>query len=356
MIDLRSDTVTKPTPAMLAAMMAAEVGDDVWGEDPTVTALERAAAARFGKEAGLFCPSGTMTNQIAIRVHTRPGDEVVCSVQAHIYNYEGGGIAANSGASVRLLGQEDRGRFTPQAVAAAINPDDPHAPRTRLVAVEDTVNRGGGAIWDRAALAEIGEVCRQHSLRYHLDGARVFNRLVATGDDPIAYARPFDSISICLSKGLGAPVGSVLLGDAGFIHRARRVRKLFGGGMRQAGYLAAAGLYALEHHVARLAEDHAHARRLAEALEASPLARSVTAPDTNIVLFCPAEPGTAAQAVSRLAELGIRCGTMGPDLVRFVTHLDVSADQVDAACERLYETNSMSESGPACRAESQRGL
>ncbi|MCB9650288.1 MAG: aminotransferase class I/II-fold pyridoxal phosphate-dependent enzyme [Deltaproteobacteria bacterium] len=335
MIDFRSDTVTKPSPAMLAAMMAAEVGDDVWGEDPTVMALEAAAAARFGKEAGLFCPSGTMTNQIAIRVHTRPGDEVICSVEAHIYNYEGGGIAANSGASVRLLGADDRGRFTAAAVEAAINPDDPHAPHSQLVAVEDTVNRGGGAIWSKAALAEIGEVCRQRGLRYHLDGARVFNRLVATGDDPAEYARPFDSISVCLSKGLGAPVGSVLLGDKAFIHQARRVRKVFGGGMRQAGYLAAAGLYALEHNVARLAEDHAHAARLAGALSGSPLARAVIQPETNIVLFRPAVPGQGAATVGYLKTLGILCGTMSPDLVRFVTHLDVSSAQVDEACALL---------------------
>jgi threonine aldolase len=335
MIDLRSDTVTRPTPAMLAAMTSAEVGDDVWGEDPTVKALEAAAAARFGKEAGLFCPSGTMTNQIAIRVHTRPGDEVICSVEAHIYNYEGGGIAANAGASVRLLGAEDRGRFTAAQVSAAINPDDPHAPRTRLVAVEDTVNRGGGAIWSKDDLQAIGEVCRQHGLRYHLDGARVFNRLVATGDDAKAYAAPFDSISVCLSKGLGAPVGSVLLGEAGFIHQARRVRKVFGGGMRQAGYLAAAGLYALEHHVARLAEDHAHAARLADALANSPLARAVIRPDTNIVLFRPAVPGQGAATVAHLRTLGILAGTMGPDLVRFVTHLDVGSAQVEEACRLL---------------------
>lgn len=335
MIDLRSDTVTRPTPAMLAAMTSAEVGDDVWGEDPTVKALEAAAAARFGKEAGLFCPSGTMTNQIAIRVHTRPGDEVICSVEAHIYNYEGGGIAANAGASVRLLGAEDRGRFTAAQVSAAINPDDPHAPRTRLVAVEDTVNRGGGAIWSKDDLQAIGEVCRQHGLRYHLDGARVFNRLVATGDDAKAYAAPFDSISVCLSKGLGAPVGSVLLGEAAFIHQARRVRKVFGGGMRQAGYLAAAGLYALEHHVARLAEDHAHAARLADALASSPLARAVIRPDTNIVLFRPAVPGQGAATVAHLRTLGILAGTMGPDLVRFVTHLDVGSAQVEEACRLL---------------------
>lgn len=335
MIDLRSDTVTRPTPGMLDAMTRAEVGDDVWNEDPTVHALEAAVAARFGKAAAVFCPSGTMTNQIAIQVHCRPGDEVICSVESHIYNYEGGGIAANSGASVRLLGGEDRGRFTAAEVEAAIQGDDPHLPRTTLVAVEDTVNRGGGAIWGRAALTEIGALCQRSGLRYHLDGARVMNRIVAAGDDLAEYAAPFDSISLCLSKGLGAPVGSVLIGSAEFVRVARRVRKRMGGGMRQAGYLAAAGLYALEHHVDRLAEDHAHARRLAEALDGSPWAREVIAPETNIVLFRPVTPDAGAATVAALAEVGIQCGTMGADLVRFVTHLDVSAAQVEDACARL---------------------
>lgn len=332
-IDLRSDTVTKPGPEMLKAMMSAEVGDDVWNEDPTVTALERAAAQRFGKEAGLLCPSGTMTNQIAIRVHTRPGDEVICAAESHIYNYEGGGIAANSGASVRLLGQNDRGRFTAEDVLGAVQPDDPHAPRSRLVVVEDTVNRGGGAIWSKAELGRIGEVCAQHNLRYHLDGARVFNRLVATEDDPADYGRPFDSISVCLSKGLGAPVGSVLLGSNKFIHQARRMRKLMGGGMRQAGYLAAAGLYALEHNVARLAKDHAKAAALASALADAPWCSSVVAPDTNIVI-CHTRPGlSAAAAVKHLHGHGVLASAMGPNLVRFVTHLDISKAQLEIACD-----------------------
>ncbi len=332
-IDLRSDTVTRPSPGMLKAMMSAEVGDDVWNEDPTVRRLECSAAERFGKQAGLFCPSGTMTNQIAIRVHTRPADEVICSVESHIYNYEGGGIAANSGASVRLLGQTDRGRFNAEHVLGAIQPDDPHAAHSRLVCVEDTVNRGGGAIWDRKVLRQIGEVCGQHNLAYHLDGARVFNRLVACEDDPQDYARPFDSISICLSKGLGAPVGSLLLGSSEFIHQARRMRKLMGGGMRQAGYLAAAGLYALEHHVDRLAEDHASAAALAGALEDAPWCSNVVAPDTNIVI-CHTRPGLSATgAVKHLAEHGVLASAMGPDLVRFVTHLDVSSAQLEVACD-----------------------
>jgi len=334
-VDLRSDTVTRPTPGMLEAMMGAEVGDDVWGEDPTVQALEAAAAARFGKAAAVFCPSGTMTNQIAIIVHTRPGDEVVCSQESHIYNYEGGGIAANASASVQLLGGADRGRFTAEEVARAIRPDDPHAPRTRLVAVEDTVNRGGGATWDAAELSRIGELCKARGLAFHLDGARLFNRLVARGDDPVRYAAPFDTISICLSKGLGAPVGSVLLGDAEVVYQARRARKRLGGGMRQAGFLAAAGLYALEHHVARLEEDHRHAAELAEAANRASWCEQVLPPETNIVI-CRTQPGTDADTVVRALEArGVLAAAMGHDLVRFVTHLDVSSAQIDAAAERI---------------------
>lgn len=332
-IDFRSDTLTRPCPKMLDAMMAAEVGDDVWGEDPTVTKLEGTAAERFGKQAGLFCPSGTMTNQIAIRVHTRPGDEVICSAESHIYNYEGGGIAANSGASVRLLGSEDQGRFTAEEVEAAIQPDDPHAAHSQLVVVEDTVNRGGGAIWNRDALSQIGKLCAQRNLRYHLDGARVFNRLVATEDVAAEYGQPFDSISICLSKGLGAPVGSLLLGTTKFIHQARRMRKMMGGGMRQAGYLAAAGLYALEHNVIRLAEDHARAAALAGALNQAPWCSRVIDPDTNIVI-CYTRPGlSAASAVKHLKNRGVLASAMGPNLVRFVTHLDITTAQIEVACE-----------------------
>lgn len=334
-VDLRSDTLTRPTPAMLEAMMSAEVGDDVWGDDPTVAALEARSAQLFGKAAAVFCPSGTMTNQIAIRVACVPGDEVICSVDAHIYNYEGGGIAANAGASARFPRAEDRGRFTAAAAAALVHGDDVHLARTRMIAVEDTVNRGGGAIWDAAELDALGELCAQRGLHFHLDGARVMNRLVATGEDPAAYGKRFDSISLCLSKGLGAPVGSVLVGDADFIHRARRVRKLMGGGMRQAGYLAAAGLFALEHHVDRLADDHARAKRLAEALEGSAFAREVVPPETNIVLFRPRTPGTAAQVAASLAERGVRCGDMGADLVRFVLHLDVDAAAVELAADVL---------------------
>lgn len=336
-IDLRSDTVTRPTPGMLDAMMRAEVGDDVWNEDPTVSALEAAAAARFGKAAAVFCPSGTMTNQIAIVVHTRPGDEVICSAESHIYNYEGGGIAATAGASARLLGQANRGRFTASEVERSILPDDPHCPRSRLVAVEDTVNRGGGAIWSRDALLEISALCRARGLRYHLDGARVFNRLVAAGDDPVEYGAAFDSISICLSKGLGAPVGSVLIGDEAFVAQARRVRKRLGGGMRQAGFLAAAGLYALEHHVERLTEDHAGAARLAEAAGEAEWAQEVLPQETNIVI-CRTRAGLAGQRVVEALEAdGVRAATMAADLVRFVTHLDVDEQGLERAARVVRE-------------------
>ena len=333
-VDLRSDTLTRPTPAMLEAMATAEVGDDVWGEDPSVDALERRGAELFGKDAAVFCPSGTMTNQIAIRAACRPGDEVICSVDAHVYNYEGGGIAANAGASVRFPAHEDRGRFTRAAAEALIQPDDPHAPVTRMIAVEDTMNRGGGAIWDRAELSALGALARERGLHFHLDGARLMNRIVASEDDPRDYARPFDSISLCLSKGLGAPVGSILVGGADFIRRARRLRKMMGGGMRQAGYLAAAGLFALEHHVARLAEDHRHAARLAQALGPR-WARSVLPPDTNIVLFAPPEPGTAAAVADALTARGIRCAPMGADKVRFVTHLDAPPEAIERAVALL---------------------
>lgn len=330
-IDLRSDTLTKPTAAMLEAMASADVGDDVWGEDPTVSALEAKTAALFGLEAGLFCPSGTMSNQIAIRVHVTAGDEVICSTEAHVYQYEGGAIAATSGASVRLLAG-DRGRFTAEDVRAAVQPDDPHYPRSRLVTVEDTSNRGGGACWDLAELDRIRAVCTRHGLALHLDGARVMNRLVAKGDDPVTYARRFDSISVCLSKGLGAPVGSVLLGSRAFIHAARRVRKRLGGGMRQAGYLAACGLYALDHHVARLADDHRRARALEASLAKTQGVVRVLPVETNIVI---AEVASVDALLAHLASHGVVAAPMGPGRVRFVTHLGVDDAMIDRVCTAL---------------------
>lgn len=327
LIDYRSDTVTRPTPGMKAAMNAAPVGDDVFGEDPSINALEAKSAALFGKEAGLFCPSGTMTNQIAIRVHTRPGDEVICDWTAHIYQYEGGGIAANSGASVRLL-QGDRGLVNAQMVREAINPDDVHKPRTALVSLENTSNRGGGSCYDLSDIASIREVCVENNLPLHLDGARLFNALIAKGQSPMEMGGLFDTISVCLSKGLGAPVGSVLLGPKEFIHKARRVRKLFGGGMRQAGSLAAAASYALEHHVERLAEDHQHASMLGETLEQLPWVARVLPVETNILIFEVTAPQTAAGVVAALKEKGVLAYAIAPMQVRLVTHLDISEAMV----------------------------
>ena len=262
MIDFRSDTVTKPTPAMLDAMFNAEVGDDVFSEDPTINELQRFTADLFGKEDALFCASGTQTNQIAINVHVQPGGEIICHEESHIYKYEGGGIAKNSGASVRLL-QGDRGRLKLDAIKKWINnPDDVHFPLTQLVSLEDTANRGGGAIYDFEEIKKIKRFCIENNFPLHLDGARLMNALVETNIDPKIYAAEFDSISLCLSKGLGAPVGSVLVGSKEFIKKSRRVRKVFGGGMRQAGIIAAGGLYALKNNVNRLREDHAHARQL----------------------------------------------------------------------------------------------
>lgn len=326
-IDFRSDTVTRPTPGMKAVMDAAPVGDDVFGEDPSINALEAKSAALFGKEAGLFCPSGTMTNQIAIRVHTRPGDEVICDWSAHIYQYEGGGIAANSGASVRLL-QGDRGLVTAQMVREAINPDDVHKPRTALVSLENTSNRGGGSCYNLEDIAAIRQVCGENGLPLHLDGARLFNALIAKGQSPMEMGGLFDTISVCLSKGLGAPVGSVLLGPKDFIHKARRVRKLFGGGMRQAGSLAAAASYALEHHVERLSEDHQHARMLGETLQQLPWVARVLPVETNILIFEVTAPQTAAGIVASLKENGVLAYAIAPMQVRLVTHLDISEGMV----------------------------
>jgi threonine aldolase len=328
MIDLRSDTITKPTPEMLAFMFSAEVGDDVYGEDPTVNALEETCAATFGMEAGLFCPSGTMTNQIAIKVLTEPLSEVICDQTAHIYNYEGGGIAFHSGASVSLIAGE-RGKMTPEQVEAHIRPDNIHFPITRLVSLENTANKGGGTYYTLAEIAAIAAVCREHRLALHLDGARVFNALVASGDDPAAYGQYFDTISVCLSKGLGAPVGSVLLGSTDHIRKARRVRKVLGGGMRQAGYLAAGGLYALRHHVARLAEDHLKARRLYEVLREAPYVTDILAAETNIVIFRLQDYLPSDSFLSQLKEKGVLASAFGPQMIRFVTHLDVPTDQMD---------------------------
>lgn len=322
MIDLRSDTVTKPSAGMLSAMMQAEVGDDVFNEDPTVIKLETYTASLFGKEAALFCPSGTMTNQIAINVHTRPGDELICDINAHIYNYEGGGISANSGVQARLI-QGNEGRLNAAMIEPVINGDYDWLTRTTLVCLENTVNRAGGSYYTAGQIKEIHDLCKDKKLKLHLDGARIFNALVETGDSTKQIGSLFDSISICLSKGLGAPVGSLLLGDKDFIKKARRVRKLFGGGMRQAGFLAAAGLYALQNNVNRLKEDHQRAKKIESVLVSLPFIESVLPVYTNIVIFnLKKEMISGEDFEKRLAAEGIRISAFGKQTVRMVTHLD----------------------------------
>ncbi|MCC9168597.1 threonine aldolase family protein [Pontibacter harenae] len=337
--DLRSDTVTKPTPAMLEAMFAAKVGDDVYGEDPTINELEAKAAAMFGKEAGIFCPSGTMTNQIAIKALTEPLTEVICDRTAHIYQYEGGGISFNSLASVALV-DGVRGKMTPEQVESYIRPlNNIHFPETRLVALENTCNKGGGSYYNLAEIAAISEVCKRHNLPLHLDGARVFNALAASGDSALDYGKYFDSISICLSKGLGAPVGSLLLGSKELIQKALRIRKVLGGGWRQAGYLAAACIYALDNHVERLQEDHVKAKVLSDVLENSNYVDSVLPVETNIVIFKLNQRYTDAAFVKALANEGIIAASFGPQMVRFVTHIDVTDEMLEHTVEVLKSLN-----------------
>ncbi|MFO7755207.1 MAG: GntG family PLP-dependent aldolase [Bacteroidales bacterium] len=335
MIDLRSDTVTRPDTRMLEAMMKANVGDDVLGDDPAVKTLEKITAAMFGTEASLFFPSGTMANQVAIKVHTSPGDEVICDESSHIYNFEGGGIALHSGCSVKLL-RGDRGRFRAEDVADQINDrDDVHQALTRLVAVENTSNKGGGSCYDFRELEKIAEVCTQENLIFHLDGARLFNAVIRSGDSPLQYGRLFDSISVCLSKGLGAPVGSVLVGDSDFIARARRFRKAFGGGMRQAGYLAAAGIYALENNIERLAEDHRRAAELEETLLSLPYVDNVLPVDTNIIIFSLAKKIDTGIFLDELKKEGIAMIPFGKQHIRAVTHLDFSDKDMETVISVL---------------------
>lgn len=326
-IDLRSDTVTKPTPAMLEAMFAAKVGDDVLDEDPSLNELEKKAAKIFGMEAGLFCPSGTMTNQLAIKVQTSPGDEVICDKTAHVYNFEGGGIAFNSGCSVRLM-DGIRGQFTAEQVLQNINPDNVHYPETRLVVVENTSNKGGGSIWSIDEIRKIKDVCVENKLNFHLDGARIFNALVETNEEPSDYGKIFDTISICLSKGLGAPVGSVLLGKADVIKKARRFRRVLGGGMRQGGYLGAAGIYALDHHIERLKDDHHRAKELAGILTGLSIVEEVLPVETNIIMFT-LNPKLSDKAfLDKIAGKGLLAVPFGKQTIRMVTHLDFTDDQL----------------------------
>lgn len=327
-IDLRSDTLTKPTPGMLDAMMSAKVGDDVFGEDPSVAELEEKGAQMLGFEAGLFCPSGTMTNQIAIRTLTQPQDEVICDKRSHIYLYEGGGIASNSMVSVELV-EGDRGRIKPEQVVKNIKPDDIHFPKTKLVALENTVNKGGGCFYSLEQIRSIKLVCKEHGLMMHLDGARLFNALVETGENSGEYGNYFDTVSICLSKGLGAPVGSLLLSSKENIKRARRIRKVFGGAMRQAGYLAAAGIYALDHNIKRLKEDHKKARHLAEIIKCSNKVVHVDPVDTNIIIFSLKQDVEVNSFLLELKKHGILALGFGGNSIRMVTHLDIKDEMIE---------------------------
>lgn len=332
-VDLRSDTLTKPSAAMLEAMVKAELGDDVFAEDPTVKKLEEKVAALFGFEAALFCPSGTMTNQIAIKAHTQPLDEIICDKISHIYNYETGGWAFHSGVSVRLT-DGNRGRMTVAQIEELILPDFDWYPNTRMVAIENTVNKGGGSVYTIEEMKAIYDFCRSRKLIIHLDGARIFNALEFLGKTPAHLAGIFDSVSVCISKGLGAPAGSVLAGSKEMIKKARKIRKVMGGGMRQSGLLAAACIYALDNNVSRLGDDHRKARMLAQTLESCRWVKQVLPAETNIVIF---EVEDAAKTATQLAEKGIRTSPFSPTLVRMVTHLDITDEMLEFTLQKLKE-------------------
>lgn len=335
-IELRSDTFTMPTPRMMEAMMQAKVGDDVFGEDPSINELERLTADMFGMEAAIFCPSGTMTNQIGINLHTRPGDEVICDNMSHVYIYEGGGIAFNSGSQVKALAG-NRSRLTADMIEEAINPDDIHKARTSLVSLENTTNRGGGACYDFEEIRKIKSVCLKNGLALHLDGARLWNAIVAKKETASDYGQVFDTISVCLSKGLGAPVGSLLLGSNQHIKEARRVRKKLGGGMRQAGFMAAAGIYALQHHIQRLAEDHHHTCLVADALKQKSWVPDMLAPETNILIFTVSDAFTAHSICLEFAKHDIRCLPISATQVRMVFHLGVTKEMVEKLLNVIHQ-------------------
>lgn len=335
-INLISDTVTKPTKEMLQVMLSAEVGDDVFKADPTVNALQEKAAKLFGMEDALFFPSGTMANQTAIKLHTHHGDKMYCDKWSHVFNFEGGGAASNSGVSSHLI-DGNRGMFTAHQLKNMITDRaDIHAAYSRLVCVENTTNKGGGACWDFAELQKIKQVCVENDLAFHLDGARLFNALVAKNETPIQYGKLFDTISICLSKGLGAPVGSLLLGSKESIAKALRIRKLFGGGMRQAGYLAAAAIYALDNHVHRLAEDHQRAKKIGAALENCSFIKEVEPIETNIVIFYTNDTLDEKEFVKKMSTKNIHFISMGDGKLRMVTHLDFTDPMLDKLIEELH--------------------
>ena len=338
MIDFRSDTVTKPTKEMLEYMFNAPVGDDVFQEDPTVNELQQFVADYFGKEDALYCSSGTQTNQIAINVHVKPGGEVICHEESHIYKYEGGGIAKNSGASVRLL-SGSRGRLNVESIRKAVNADDVHFPVTQLVSLEDTANRGGGAVYDFEEIKKIAALCQEKNLPLHLDGARLMNALMVNKIDPKVYASQFDSISLCLSKGLGAPVGSLLIGTKEFIRKARRVRKVMGGGMRQAGIIAAGGLFAMKNNVDRLQLDHQRAFLLGENLQLQTWVSEVFPVETNIVVCCLKIEEQKENVIQQLKDKGILVSSFGDGMIRLVVHLDITDADITQTCKVIQSLN-----------------
>jgi threonine aldolase len=324
-INLVSDTVTKPSPEMLRYMFQAQVGDDVYKQDPTVIALEAMVAQIFGMEAALFFPSGTMANQTAIKLHTQPGEQLIADKYAHVYNYEGGGASFNSGVSCKLL-DGTRGMITANQVAEAINdPEFYHSPLTSLVCVENTTNKGGGACYDFEEFKRIRKVCDENNLKFHMDGARIWNALVHKQENPNEYGKVFDTISVCLSKGLGAPIGSVLVSDSATIKRALRIRKMLGGGMRQVGYLAAAGIYALQNNVNRLVDDHKRAKELGEVLEKLQWVEKVEPVETNILIFSLKKGFDEKLLIEKLKQKSIFISSLGPGKLRIVTHLDYKA-------------------------------
>lgn len=338
-IDLRSDTVTRPTPKMMEAIINAEVGDDVYKEDPTANKLEQKLAEMFGMDAALFFPSGSMANQAAIKMHTQPGEQLIADKWAHVYNYEGGGVSFNSGISCKLI-DGDRGMITAAQVEENINPPDfYHSPLTSLVCLENTTNKGGGACYDFSEIEKIREVCNKHNLGFHLDGARIWNALVAKKQDPKDFGSMFDTISVCLSKGLGTPLGSVLLGKSEIMTKAMRVRKVLGGGMRQIGFMAAAGIYALDNHIDRLAEDHKRASEIAEILSSQSYVESVEPTETNIVIFYLARGTSETRFMDYLLQKKIKISNMGQGKLRVVTHLDYTAEMHDRFLEILSKVN-----------------
>lgn len=325
-IDLRSDTLTKPTQEMLQAMMAAEVGDDVYKEDPTVNKLEEKLANLFGVDAALYFPTGSMANQAAIKIHTQPGEQLIADKYAHVYNYEGGGVSFNSGVSCKLI-DGNRGMINADQVKDSINPPDfYHSPLTTLVCLENTTNKGGGACYNFSEILKIKQVCDDNGLGLHLDGARLWNALVATDESPQDYGEVFDTISVCLSKGLGAPMGSVLLGKKKYMDKAMRVRKVLGGGMRQVGFAAAAGLYAIDHHWKRMTEDHKRAVELANALQKHPQVSKIDPVETNIVIFYLKDTASELDFLNKLTDNNIHISAMGQGKLRLVTHYDYTSE------------------------------